>query len=280
MEEQDYTRYVAGLEARRQVTSRGVPYWTARDLMALLSYVDWRHFRAVIEKAVTACEKSGASPINHFVQTDEMVLIGSGAKREREDFYLSRYACYLIAMNAESSKPEVACAMTYFAGQTRRQEVQDQLTEAERRMELRDRVKDANRALNSAAKSAGVQKYGVFHDAGYRGLYGGIGVQHIKAKKGIPEKEDLLDCINRAELAANEFRITQAEQKLQREHVRGEESAVQTHKQVGMEVRATIRKLGGTMPEDLPAAPSLKRLPGKRAKALPKAPTDETPPAT
>lgn len=165
-------------------------------------------------------------------------------------------------MNGDTTKPQVATAQAYFVEQTYRQEAQEGLIDAERRVLLRDRVKDANRKLGGAAKDAGVRsvKFGIFHDAGYKGLYGGLGAQAIKTKKGISAKEDLLDCIGRAELAANEFRITQTEEKLRREQIKGEQRAIDTHHAVGKKVRETIKEIGGTMPELLPAAPSIKKL--------------------
>jgi len=208
---------------------------------------------------------------NHFVELPEMVTIGSGAQRERENFALSKYACYLVAMNGDPSKPEIATAQAYFVEQTYRQEIQDQLSEDERRATLRDRVRDANKRLSGAAKDAGVrsQMFGLFHDAGYKGLYGGIGAKDIRRMKGIGENDDLLDCINPTELAANEFRVTQAEDKLRTQQIKGETKAIQTHYQVGVEVRNTIKKIGGTMPERLPAAPSIKRIKAKKKEVLP-----------
>ena len=267
-----YDSFVSQLDKLKRVAPNGTDYWMARDIQSSLGYLHWEGFKDVLGRAQAACESVGVPVENQFRQTPKMVTIGSGAQREMEDWFLSRYACYLIAMNGDSSKPEIAHAMTYFAVQTRRQELQNQLTSAEKRLMLRNRVKSANKSLNEAAKKAGVQKYGVFHDAGYKGLYGGLGKTEIQARKGIPQGEDLLDCIDRAELAANEFRITQTEQKLIRERVVGERSAINTHNEVGSQVRATIRKIGGTMPEDLPAAPSIKKLAAKKAKGLPKPP--------
>ncbi len=200
-----------------------------------------------------------------------MVGIGSGAKRERENLILSKYACYLVAMNGDSSKPEIATAQTYFAEQTYRQEQQDKLTEEERRLLLRDRVKDANRKLSGAAKEAGVRStmFGIFQTAGYEGLYDG-NLKKIKQQKGIGEKEDLLDCIGRAELAANEFRITQTEEKLRIDGIKGEGLAINTHFKVGRKVRKAIQDIGGTMPEKLPAEPSIKKLALSKARKLKK----------
>ena len=166
------------------------------------------------------------------------------------------------------SKPEIATAQTYFAFQTHRQEQQDQLSEEQRRLILRDRVKDANKKLSGAAKESGVrsQMFGIFHDAGYKGLYGGLGIKAIKQAKRIDDKDDLLDCIDRTELAANEFRATQAEQKLRAENIKGEQKAIETHYEVGKRVRQAIEEIGGTMPEKLPTAPSIKKLAAAKAK--------------
>jgi DNA-damage-inducible protein D len=238
--------------------------------MEVLNYKEWRSFQEVIERAIQACEMSGNFEMDHFVRFSELVEGGSGAKLKRENWKLSRYACYLVTMNGDPSKPEIASAQTYFTVQTYRQESQDRLSEEERRLLLRTRVKDANRKLGGAAKDAGVRSamFGIFQDAGYKGLYGGIGVRAIKNKKGIGDKEDLLDCIGRAELAANEFRITQTEEKLRIEEIKGEQRAIDTHLAVGKRVRQAIREIGGTMPELLPAEPSIKKLVAKKAKAL------------
>jgi DNA-damage-inducible protein D len=258
----DFNGFTRALDEKKKVTPKGSDYWLARDIQPVLGYSTWESFSGVIEKAKIACESAGASPENHFRDTTNMVDIGSGAKRRVADCFLSRYACYLVAMNGESTKAEVGMAQTYFAVQTRRQEVFDQLTDAEKRLELRARVKDHNKYLSSAAKKAGVQNYPRFQDAGYRGLYGGLGVRQVKRRKGIPDKEDLLDRAGRAELAANDFRITQTEEQLS--WVNDEESATRLHHSVGAEVRETIRKIKGIMPESLPAEPHIRTLKPKR----------------
>ena len=255
-----YDAYVTELERLRKLTADDVEFWTARDLQQSLGYDTWRAFAAVVERAIKACESANVEPRRHFAAFGKMVLIGSGATRETDDWYLTRYACYLIAMNADSSKEQVGYAQTYFAIQTRRQERADQLTEIERRRDLRGRVKDANKVLTDAARTAGVQRFAVFHDAGYKGLYGGIGKVRIQELKGIPPRDDLLDCIGSTELAANYFRITQAEEKLRKDGVIGETHANATHFEVGQRVRQTMQSISGLSPEDLPAAPSLKRL--------------------
>jgi len=252
----------------------GFYYWNARDLQKLLGYSDWRNFKDAIDRAKMACESSGEIPSYHFGDVTKMVSIGSGTQRDIDDVLLTRHACYLIAMNGDPSKAEIAAAQTYFAIQTRKQELTEQRNEAEDRLMLRDRVIDANKDLNSAAKDVGVQNYAFFHDKGYQGLYGGLRLSEIKEVKGIDPKENLLDRSGRAELAANEFRITQTELRLRNEHVNGQKQAEAVHNYVGKEVRQTIEKLSGTMPEDLPPAPSIKQL--KKAKDTKKLPPSST----
>ncbi len=254
------------LDARMRVTPKGFPYWYGRDLMEILGYARWENFTEVIQKAMAACDSSGKFSSNHFRYIAEKVEIGSGAKKNRENVVLSRYACYLVAMNGDSSVPQVGTAQTYFAVQTHKQEIEQALTDQQRRLLIRDRVKDANKKLAGAAKAAGVKHYAIFQDAGYKGLYGGRGRDEIKKLKRIPQEDDLLDCIDREELAANEFRITQTEAKLKREGIQGEEKATNTHFTVGKQVRAAIEQIQGTMPEHLPAAPSIKKLAGKQSR--------------
>jgi DNA-damage-inducible protein D len=215
-----------------------------------------------------SCESADVPVKNHFRETTKLVSIGSGAKRPTEDWFLSKYACSLIAMNADSTKEAVGYSQTYFAIQTHRQEQQEQLTSVERRRLMREDVRDANKGLNSAAQGAGVTRYAIFHDAGYKGLYGGLNVAEIKQRKGIAAKDDLLDCVDHTELAANYFRITQAQQKIAQQVVKNEALATKTHHDVGVEVRKTMERISGVTPERLPAAPSLKKL--KTPKSKPK----------
>ena len=249
------------LERIKRVHSNQSEFWMGREIQSVLGYAKWDNFKKVIDKAKSACESSGLEPSDHFLDTKKMVPAGSGIEIEREDCFLSRYACYLVAMNGESTKAEIGAAQTYFAIQTRRQEQFDQLSEEERRIALRDRVKDHNKQLNDAAKQAGVRsdRFGVFHDAGYRGLYE-MGYADIKKKKGIPTSDNLLDYAGRVELAANDFRITQTDQKLKTNNIRNETLAIQTHSDVAREVRETIKKIGGKLPEELPTEPHIKKV--------------------
>ena len=254
------------LDASKKLTKKSDEYWMARDIQPILGYDKWDNFKQVIDKAREACRNSKVETKYHFLDVGKMIIAGKGAMREREDCYLTRYACYLIAMSGDATtKPEIASALTYFAIQTRRQELADLSLNDEKRMELRDRVTEAVKHLNSAAKGAGVINYGFFQDAGYRGLYG-MGLQQIKLQKRISQKEKLFDRAGREELAANEFRLTQTEGRLKKEQIRNGQVAQKIHGEVASEVRQAIKKIGGTLPENLPAEPSIKLL-GKKKKS-------------
>jgi len=247
------------LDDLKKISNDGVEYWMARDIQLPLGYLKWDKFEGVIKKGQMSCESTGADPNNHILQTGKMVKIGSGALREKRDYFVSRYGAYLIAMNGNPKLREIATAQSYFAIQARKQEITEQARDIEKRIELRNRVKIANKHLGDAAKESGVQNYALFHDAGYRGLYN-LSLGEIKERKGLSPKEQLLDRAGRAELAANEFRITQTEEALKRDDISGDTNARETHRRVGEKVRDTIDKIGGTMPEDLPAEPSIKKL--------------------
>ena len=251
-------------------SNKATDFWLARDLQQPLDYDKWENFRNVIEKAKMSCKTLGINPSYHFADVKKMIDIGKGAQREIEDVALTRYGCYLVAMNGDTDKPQIAASQAYFAVQTRKQELIEQHNSVEDRLKLRDRVRVANKELNSVAKNTGVFNYAFFHAAGYKGLYGGLNISEIKQQKGIGVKEDLLDRAGHAELAANEFRITQTEIRLQKQHAHGQKQAEEIHNFVGKEVRETMRKASGTMPEDLPAEPPIKQLEKiKKTKELP-----------
>lgn len=238
----------------------GSEFWYARELQAVLDYSSWDKFERVIKKAMTACKGSGQSSEDHFSQVGKMVDIGSGAQRSTRDYQLSRYACYLIVQNADASKAVIANGQTYFAIQTRRQELQDdtgfqQLNEDQKRLMLRNELADHNKQLAAAARDAGVETgldYAIFQNHGYKGLYGGLDNKAIHQQKGLKKSQKILDHMGSTELAANLFRATQTEEKLKRDEVDNKTQANKTHFEVGAKVRETIQELGGTMPEDLP----------------------------
>lgn len=250
----------ASFEGCRQFDADGNEFWSARDLAPLLEYRDWRNFLQVVDKARQACWQSGQEPEDHFGEATRMVPIGSGAERQVADVHLSRYACYLVVQNGDPSKPVIANGQTYFAIQTRRQELADdrkfaQLSEDEKRLAIRNELATHNKHLAAAAQQAGVETsldFAIFQDHGYKGLYGGLGHKEIHARKGLKKSQKILDHMGSTELAANLFRATQAEEKLRRDEVRGKQQANQTHYEVGRKVRQTIAELGGTMPENLP----------------------------
>ena len=268
-------------EQIKEVDENGNEYWGARQLSKILEYTDFRNFQTVINKAKEACKNSGELIENHLVDFNEMVSIGSGAKREMESVKLSRFACYLVVQNADPSKEVVAQGQTYFAIQTRMQEIQQMdgynrlPTEDEKRLFLRNELKKHNLQLAEAAKKAGVIQpldYAIFQNHGYMGLYGGLGAKEIHAKKGLKKSQQILDHMGSTELAANLFRATQAEDKLIRDKVKGKANANKTHLEVGKKVRQTIKDLDGTMPENLPVEDSVKKIENleKKKLALPK----------
>ena len=249
----------------KHIDEFGVEFWYARELQKVLDYKEWRKFENVIKKAIKSCENSNISAIDHFVGIDKMVQIGSGAERKQLDYKLSRYACYLIAQNGDSRKKVIALAQTYFAIQTRKQELSEKeysmLTEDEKRFYQRDLTRKGNYSLNQAAKNAGVKNFDKFHNAGYKGLYNGETADDIAKRKGLRYREDILDNMGSEELADNIFRITQTDAKLIRDNVDNEYTANSVHYEIGKIVRNAIKEAGGTMPEDLPTPKrSLKEL--------------------
>ena len=258
-------------EQLKQRNEHGAEYWSARDLQPLLGYRQWRRFENAIQKAKTSCQQSGNEPDHHFAGVGKPIKGGKGAIQEVQDYHLSRFGCYLIAQNGDPRKPEIAHAQKYFAVQTRRQELSDVLAADRERLEIRKQAAEEFKVLSGAARQAGVQDrmFGIFHDAGYKGMYGGLGRDAIKARKGIPSKENLMDRMETTELAANQFRMTQARDKLAREHVNDQQQAIRTHEQVGKEVRKAIERIGGTWPEDIPAAEHIKHVEKRIRGAVP-----------
>jgi DNA-damage-inducible protein D len=244
----------------RKVDEHGQEYWSARELFKLLEYSTWQKFQYAIEQAKKACKKSGQAIADHFNLQVNMIVAGKGAKRPKEDYHLTRYACYLIVQNADPSKPIVALGQTYFAYQTRRQEIADELAlstlpEDQKRIIMRSMLSTFNVRLQEAAQLAGVvdpRDFATFYDYGYMGLYRGLRENDIQARKGLTKKQKISDHMGSEELGANIFRATQTDAKLRRDQVDSKDEANLTHYQVGHEVREAIKRLGGTMPEDLP----------------------------
>ena len=244
-------------EKIKKINEYGVEYWSSRDLAEVLEYSDYRRFLNIVDKAKKACENAGWVIHNHFVHMDEMVEIGSKAKRLIDTIHLTRHACNLIVQNGDSTKIIVAKGQTYFSIQTLRQEKTDTLAEDYSRVHLREEMKEHNKNLTETASVAGVVDYPNFQNSGYKGLYGGMTMQDIHNKKKLGEKQKILDHMNSEELAANLFRATQTEAKIRRDNIQGQSAASLAHFEVGQKVRNTIVSLGGTMPEDIPVADSI-----------------------
>ncbi len=259
-------------ESIKHIDANGTGFWYARELMILLEYSKWGNFKNVIIKAKKACKGSNISQDEHFTDVGRVLKVGNNAGMKIDDIKLTRYACYLIAQNGDSRKKTIALAQTYFAVQTRKQELTrqeyKQLSEDEKRLYTRKNVKDKNKYLFNTAKLAGVKNYGKFNNYGYRGLYNGETAKDIANRKGISEKEDILDYMSSTELITNLFRITQTDEVLKNKKINNEDAACKTHHNVGQAVRQTIKRIGGTMPEDLST-------PNKSAKQIEKEKNEE-----
>src|SRR6266851_7261626 len=269
------TSHISPFEVIRRVSDNGIEYWSARDLYKLLGYSSWQKFQFALDQAKKACENSGQAVSEHFNLQVKMVQLGFGGQRKTEDHHLSRYACYLIIQNADSSKPIVALGQTYFAVQTRRQELADELAalpEDQLRLLRRAQMTIYNSQLAGAAQISGIVEsidFAIFQDHGYMGLYGGLRAKDINARKGLKKSQEILDYMGSDELAANIFRASQTKQKLEREQIQGKEKANRTHFEVGKKVRQTIDELGGTLPENLPTpTESIQQLQRKEQKQL------------
>lgn len=254
-------------ESIKHINEKGIEYWYARELMVVLGYSSWDKFKNIIKRAQIACENSNIQVNECFSHLGKTSKMPNGGEKivEDYDYMLNRYACYLIAQNGSSRKKQIALAQTYFAVQTIKQELTEEeyknLSEDEKRLYTRQNVKDKNRYLFKTAKEAGVLNFGKFNNYGYRGLYNGETANDIKKRKGIENNEDILDFMGSTELATNLFRITQTDEVLKNKKIKDEQDACNTHHDVGQAVRQTIKRIGGTMPEDLPT-------PKKSAKIL------------
>lgn len=278
MTDKPINEHVSPFEEARRENEQGEEYWSARDIAKILDYVEYRNFVPVIERAKQACENSGQNVTDHFVDIHDMISTGKGARRKLPSVALTRYACYLIIQNADPAKEIVALGQTYFAVQTRKQEVFEQATEDERRIMLRDELRKHNSQLADAAYQAGVLTavdFGVFQNHGYKGLYGGLDAKGIHARKGLKKSQKILDHMGSTELAANLFRATQTEEKIRRENIQGKDEANQAHFDVGAKVRQTIKELGGTMPEELPTHEDVKKVERRLQKQQPNLPLDK-----
>ena len=254
----------------KRIDQYGNEYWEARELQLALEYIQWRNFELVINKAKLSCINSNNKVYDHFADVSKMVETGDST-RNILDYHLSRYACYLIVQNGDPRKQVIALGQTYFAVQTRKQELNETeynlLSEEEKRLYKRNRTKTGNYSLQQIASKAGVNNMNQFHNAGYKGLYNGETADDIFKRKGLRYREDILDNMGSEELAANEFRISQIEAKLKRDNIKGEKNAKDAHFEIGGKVRKAIADMGGTMPEKLPTPnKSLKELEKEKRK--------------
>ena len=241
-------------ESIKHIDDDGNEYWLARELQIVLKYKRWDKFCNVIMNARRACENSNYKKFEHFSQVGKTSKMPNGGVKKLLDYKLSRYACYLIVQNSDPRKEVVALGQTYFAVQTRRQELigieYNNLTEEEKRFYQRDLTRKGNYSLNQVAKKCGVRNFDKFHNSGYKGLYNGETADDIAKRKGLRYREDILDNMGSEELAANLFRITQTESRLKKDNISLEKYANETHYNIGRNIREVIAKNGGTMPED------------------------------
>ena len=269
----DIDKINLSFEDIKHIDENGVEFWYARELMPILQYSNWQNFEKIIDKAKISCKNSDISVFEHFIDVNKLSKRANNAEVEIKDYELTRYACYLIAQNGDSRKKVIALAQTYFAVQTRKQEITEKeyslLTEDEKRFYQRNLTKKGNYSLNQTAKRAGVKNFDKFHNSGYKGLYNGETADDIAKRKGLRYREDILDNMGSTELIANLFRISQTEEKLKKDNVNTEKEACKTHNKIGKIVRKAIKEAGGTMPEDLPTPKkSLKQLEKEKTKQL------------
>ena len=265
--------YNKTFEDIKHIDENGIEFWYARELMPILQYSNWQNFEKIIGKAKISCKNSDISIFEHFTDVNKTIKMPKGAAKTIVDYKLTRYACYLIAQNGDNRKKVIALAQTYFAVQTRKQEISEKeyrlFTEDEKRFYQRNLTKKGNYSLNQTAKDAGVKNFDKFHNAGYKGLYNGETADDIARRNGLRYREDNLDNMGSDEIIANLFRISQTEQKLRKDNIDTEKKACDTHNKIGKIVRKAIKEAGGTMPEDLPTPrKSLKQLEKEKIKQL------------
>ena len=252
-------------ESIKHIDEENNEYWSARELMPLLGYSKWERFSNTIDNAKIACKKSGYKINEHFPEVGKLSKRNNGAVVKIKDYKLSRYACYLIAQNGDSRKEQIALAQTYFAIQTRKQEILEDkykmLSEDEKRVKYRNLTKKGNYNLNQTASKVGVKNFDKFHNFGYKGLYNGETADDIAKRKNLRYREDILNNMGSSELIANLFRIDQTNQKIINDNIKSESNANKVHYKMGKDIRNFIKKQGGTMPENLPTPnKSLKKL--------------------
>ena len=254
-----YSSTMEQLEKLKRFNSENTEFWLAREIHSVFGYPNWREFEGLMARARDALRTNGIEPSHHFGVTHKMVELGSASNRRIEDYFLSRAACYLIAMNGDPAKPEISAAQAYFVIQTRRMELEDKLSDDERRLQLREKVTKSSKRVSGVAQQAGVrsQMQGVFHDARYQGLYG-MSLKELKQKKRLGDREQLFDRAGSLELSANDFQMNLAADVIAKENIKGELLCVQTNKKVAQRVRATMADSRATMPENLPLEPSIK----------------------
>jgi DNA-damage-inducible protein D len=265
-----FNHVIEELNKLRRINSAGKEYWFAREIGPILGYDKWDRFSDVIDRAIVGCERNSVKIENHFLPTGKMVSIGSGAQKKKDDYFLSRLACYLIAIEGDARKPEIAAAKSYFVVQTKRQEEFDALPEDEKRLAKRKQVAKNYTDLSKTAVGSGVKKnhLGIFHDKGYRGMYNERSRKTVNREKGLPENANLMDFIGYEELAAHDFKNTQTARQLKTLGIQTEEQANAVHYNVGRTVRETIAKLGNPMPETLPIEEDIKKVERRLAREL------------
>lgn len=271
-----YRSTMSRLESLKRMTSRGVEYWFAREIQEVLGYAKWENFENVMERTRASMRANDVSPSHHIAETGKMMEIGRGGRRNNRDYFLTRAACYLIAMNGNPTKPEIAAAQAYFAVQTRARELEKQASDDMKRLEMREKVKESFKAVSGEAQKAGVanSRQPIFHDARYKGLYG-MSRRKMMAEKGMKPRDNPLDRMGALELSANDFQMHLAAETIREEGIRGELNAIQKNREVAKKVRDTMIDSGSRPPEELPAEEPIKKLEKrlKSRKKLPKHPS-------